>query len=165
MSYWLFPYIVLLQCTNIFKIFARLFLWFMLREKGQQHNLSFDKQSTQSTNEKWWESDHHLGSYKLWQKPQLFLLQAAYWKQQTSQSSLRLNNLRMVLKYLPNGIPVLIKRLSKNFGNYHFLLLHRHWRKCDQHNYCHHQWNMYRWKIQPVLITGEIKKTSKLMYT
>ena len=79
----------------------------------KKDNLSFDKQSTQSTNEKWWESDHHPGSYKLWQKPQLFLLQAAYWKQQTSQSSLRLNNLRMVLKYLPNGIPVSIKRLSE----------------------------------------------------
>ena len=32
--------------------FARLFLLFMLRKKGQQHNFSFYKQSTQSTNEK-----------------------------------------------------------------------------------------------------------------
>ena len=35
------------------------------------------------------------GSHKLWQKPQ-----ATYWKQWTSQSSLRLNNLKTVLKLL-----------------------------------------------------------------
>ena len=32
----------------------------------------------------------------------LLLLQATYWKQQTSQLSLSLNNLRMLLKFLQN---------------------------------------------------------------
>ena len=48
-----FPYIVLLQYKNIFKILARLFVLFMLRKKGQQHNLSFDKRPTQSINVKY----------------------------------------------------------------------------------------------------------------
>ena len=52
MSNWLFSYIVLLQYKNIFKIFAGLFLLFMLRKIGQQHNLSFYKQSAQSINKK-----------------------------------------------------------------------------------------------------------------
>ena len=53
MSDWLSPYIVLLWYKNIFKIFASLLLLFMLRKKGQQHNLLLKKQSTQSTNEKY----------------------------------------------------------------------------------------------------------------
>ena len=48
-----FPYIVLLQYKNIFKILARLFVLFMHRKKGQQHNLSFDKRPTQSINVKY----------------------------------------------------------------------------------------------------------------
>ena len=71
--------------------------------KERQHNLSFDKQSTQPTKrEKCWEVYQCQGSFKLWQKPQLFLLQGTYWKQKTSQSSLRLNNLRTVLSILQN---------------------------------------------------------------
>ena len=52
MSNWLFPYIVLLQNKNIFKILARLFLLFELKKKEQRHNFSFEKQLTQSANEK-----------------------------------------------------------------------------------------------------------------
>ena len=47
------PELFLLQDKNIFKILAGLFLLSMLRKKGQQRSLSFDKQSTQSTNEKY----------------------------------------------------------------------------------------------------------------
>ena len=44
-------------------------------------------------------------------------------------------NLRTVVDFFEklwfsNGIPVPMKRLSKSFSN-DFLLLHRHWRKCD----------------------------------
>ena len=45
---------VLLQYKNIFNICARLFRMFMLK-KGQQKNLSFDKQLTQSIDEKYGE--------------------------------------------------------------------------------------------------------------
>ena len=54
MSNWLLPCTVLLQYKNIFNICARLFRMFMLK-KGQQKNLSFDKQLTQSIDEKYGE--------------------------------------------------------------------------------------------------------------
>ena len=67
MSNWLFPWIILLQYKNIFKILARMFLLFMLRKKKDNvpHNLSSDKQSAQSTNEKYDEKyDEKLTSTK-----------------------------------------------------------------------------------------------------
>ena len=50
----------------------------------------------------WWEVDWCLELCKQWQNPQLFLLQATYWKRQTSQSSLRLNDLRTIPKFSKN---------------------------------------------------------------
>ena len=54
MSNWLLPCIVLLHYKNNLKICARLFHLLMLK-RIKQHNLSFDKQSTQSIDEKYGE--------------------------------------------------------------------------------------------------------------
>ena len=58
----------------------------------------------------------------------------------------RLNNLRMVWEFLQNpGFQTEYLYQLKDWVLLLvmiFLLPHRHWRKCDQHNYCHHKWNM-----------------------
>ena len=85
---WLFPCIVLLQYKKIFKILARLFLLFMCRKKRTTQFFIWKVINTIYQWEIWWEVDECPSSCKLWQKPQLFLLQATYWKKWTSQLSL-----------------------------------------------------------------------------
>ena len=101
MSNWLLPCIVLLQYKNILKICARLFRLLMLKRTTAQFVI-WQAINTIHWWEIWWEVDRCLESSKKWQNPQLFLLQVTYWKRQTSQSSLRLNDLRTVPKFSKN---------------------------------------------------------------
>ena len=134
MSNWLLPCIVLLQYKNSLKICARLFHLLMLKRTTAQF-VTWQAINTIHWWEIWWEVDRCLESSKKWQNPQLFLLQATYWKRQTSQSSLRLSDLRTVPKFskkpwFSDIVPVLMKDWVNLFVMI-LLVLHRHWRKCD----------------------------------
>ena len=134
MSNWLLPCIALLQYKNSLKICARLFHSLMLKRTTAQFVI-WQAINTIHWWEIWWEVDRCLESSKKWQNPQLFLLQATYWKLQTSQSSLRLSDLRTVPKFskkpwFSDIVPVLMKDWVNLFVMI-LLVLHRHWRKCD----------------------------------
>ena len=112
MSNWLLPWIVLLQHKNIFKILARLFLLFMLRKKGMTTQfVIWQGINTIHQWEKWWEVYQYPGSCKLQcLAERSYLLKAMLvtshllkaMNKTSFQSSLRLHNLRMVLKLLQN---------------------------------------------------------------
>ena len=59
----LFTYIVLLQYKNIFKIFVRMFLLFMLRKKATKQFFIWQAINTIHQWEIWWEIDKCSGSW------------------------------------------------------------------------------------------------------
>ena len=96
----------------------------MLRKKGQQQNLSFKKQSTQSTYEKYDEkltSTQDLVSYG--RNPSCSCYISHLLKARDISIVFGLNNFRTVLKLLQNPgfqteyLAVSTKRLSKSFSN------------------------------------------------